>query len=315
MALNLATLKTRTLTAAIFVVVMLAGLLWNQWSFFVLFSVIHFGCWGEYQRLMGLIHPEYAGITPFHKVGVRIAGWAVMLYLSDGALSIAGLSLHVVGLWMGLIFAFVLPLAEILLVRELSWKNIGYSALGLLYISLSWGLLTNIRSLFYDSAFPFPIGNTLAMPIGKLLVLLIVGSIWINDTMAYIVGSLIGRTPLSAISPKKTWEGTIGGITLAIVTMGGIGYFLQRSTNGDDSSISWVFPAHCMAIAAIASVAGTFGDLLESKLKRMAGVKDSGSIMPGHGGFLDRFDSLLLATPFIWIYVLIFLLDRIVVSA
>src|ERR1700743_2840727 len=145
MALNLSTFKTRALTAVIFVVVMLVGLLWNQWSFFILFSCIHFGCWEEYQRLMMQIYPEYATITPFHKYGVRIAGWCVLLYFTDGALSVAGLSLHTIGWWMGLLFVFVLPLAEIVWVRELSWKNIGYSALGLLYISLSWGLLTNIR--------------------------------------------------------------------------------------------------------------------------------------------------------------------------
>ncbi len=296
MALNLATFKTRTLTAAIFVIVMLTGLLWNQWSFFVLFSVIHFGCWSEYQRLMEQMDKEYAGITIFHKYGVRIAGWCLMLYFTDGALSIGGLSLHVIGLWMGLLFVFVLPFAEILLVRELSWKNIGYSALGLLYISLSWGLLTNIRFLFFESPFP---------PVGKVLVMLIIGSIWINDTMAYIVGSIIGKTPLSVISPKKTWEGTIGGIILAIVVIGVIGYFVSEYPDG--GSFNWGFPVNCMIIAAISSVAGTFGDLLESKLKRLAGIKDSGNIMPGHGGFLDRFDSLLLASSCVWLFVMLFL--------
>ncbi len=295
MALNIATFRTRTLTAAIFVVVMLTGLLWNQWSFFILFSIIHFGCWFEYQRMVGMIDKEYAGISPFHKYGVMIAGWCLVLYLTNNAFFIGGLPLHAIGWWMGLVFVFVLPLAEILFTRELSWKNIGYSALGLLYISMSFALLVNIRCMYYGSPFPF---------MDKLPVMMIIGSIWINDTMAYIVGSLIGRTPLSAISPKKTWEGTIGGIILAIAVMGSIGYFVNysQSDSVDRESIM-----HWMAIAGIASVAGTFGDLLESKLKRMAGVKDSGSFMPGHGGFLDRFDSLLLATPFVWIYIVLFM--------
>jgi phosphatidate cytidylyltransferase len=128
---------------------------------------------------------------------------------------------------------------------------------------------------------------------------MIIGSIWINDTMAYIVGSIIGRTPLSAISPKKTWEGTIGGIILAVGVMGLIGYWLNN-----ESAWALFAPGIWMAVAAIASVTGTFGDLLESKLKRMAGIKDSGHIMPGHGGFLDRFDSLLVATPFAFAYLL-----------
>jgi len=120
---------------------------------------------------------------------------------------------------------------------------------------------------------------------------IIIASIWINDTMAYIVGSLIGKTPLSVISPKKTWEGTIGGIALSIL----IAWLIASQFGFNIKTM--------IVIAAIASIAGTFGDLLESKLKRMAGVKDSGSLMPGHGGFLDRFDSLLLAIPAVWLYV------------
>ena len=112
--------------------------------------------------------------------------------------------------------------------------------------------------------------------------------------MAYVVGSLIGKTPLSKISPKKTWEGTVGGIILAVVV---ISIFLQPL-------LYWKY---LLAISLIAAIAGTFGDLLESKLKRMADVKDSGQIMPGHGGFMDRFDSLLLATPFVWLYVQFFM--------
>jgi phosphatidate cytidylyltransferase len=105
------------------------------------------------------------------------------------------------------------------------------------------------------------------------------------------VGSFIGKTPLSPVSPKKTWEGTIGGIILAVIVMALIGR-LGFGTN-------WFF---AVTIPALSAIAGTFGDLLESKLKRLAGVKDSGNMMPGHGGFLDRFDSMLLATPVIWLF-------------
>ncbi len=123
----------------------------------------------------------------------------------------------------------------------------------------------------------------------------IIFSIWINDTMAYIVGSLIGKTPFSSISPKKTWEGTIGGVILCVVAI----YFLATSI-AYTKTIHW---NHWVMIAAICGVAGTIGDLFESKLKRLANIKDSGSFMPGHGGFLDRFDSLLMATPFVWLYI------------
>ena len=103
------------------------------------------------------------------------------------------------------------------------------------------------------------------------------------------------KTSLSKISPKKTWEGTIGGIILAVLVADIIAWQL-----GFDIKMMII-------ISAIASISGTFGDLLESKLKRMAGVKDSGSLMPGHGGFLDRFDSLLLAIPAVWLYIFLFI--------
>ncbi|MEO7982782.1 MAG: phosphatidate cytidylyltransferase, partial [Bacteroidota bacterium] len=121
---------------------------------------------------------------------------------------------------------------------------------------------------------------------------LIIFSIWINDTMAYIVGSFIGKTPLSKISPKKTWEGTIGGIILCV----GLAFLIPSIV-----LIDGIDPTTSAIIAAAVAITGTLGDLFESKLKRMAGVKDSGSLMPGHGGFLDRFDSLLFAIPIAWI--------------
>ena len=116
--------------------------------------------------------------------------------------------------------------------------------------------------------------------------------------MAYIVGSLIGKTPLSKISPKKTWEGTIGGIILCVIVISLIGYFNTSYYFAD-----WIF------ISLFVRFFGTFGDLLESKLKRMANVKDSGTMMPGHGGFLDRFDSLLVATPFV-VYIIFYLYEQ-----
>ena len=291
MALNLATLKTRSLTAAVFVLVMMTGLLWNQWSFFVLFSVIHFGCWVEYRRLLCRIDPVYEQATVLHQYAVMVLGWAFMMYCSKGIFNIAGISLHDIGIWLGVAMLVVLVFSELLTQGKSNPRIWSYSALGLLYISLSWGLLTSLRCMFYGSLLDF---------IDKLLVLMIVGSIWINDTMAYIVGSLIGKHPLTPISPKKTWEGTVGGILLAVLVMGLIGYLVG-------SEFDWGAILQWMAIAAIASVAGTFGDLLESKLKRMVDVKDSGQLMPGHGGFLDRFDSMLLATPFVWLYVVIFI--------
>jgi phosphatidate cytidylyltransferase len=139
-------------------------------------------------------------------------------------------------------------------------------------------------------------GQHLMFDFGMVIPCGLIFSIWINDTMAYVVGSLIGKKPLSKISPKKTWEGTIGGIILCVITISLLSLLINSYSIKD-----WMF------IAGISAITGTFGDLLESKLKRMAGVKDSGQIMPGHGGFLDRFDSLVFATPFVWLYVNFFM--------
>ena len=297
MAFNLQVFKTRALTAVIFAAVMLAGLLWNKWSFFILFSVIHFGCWIEYQKIIALIDPGYKEITPFHKYGVMLAGWCLMLWFMGNDFMIFDVQLNSIGWWLGLTIVFLLPITEILFTKNITLKNIGYSFLGLLYISLSWGLMMDL----FNKKASWEVHDTFYLFKGNFLPLLIIVSIWINDTMAYIVGSFIGKTPLSKISPKKTWEGTVGGIILSIAVVGILLPFIYTG------SFSITFFLLIAPIAAIAAIFGTFGDLLESKLKRMAGVKDSGSLMPGHGGFLDRFDSLLIAVPFVWLYVQLFM--------
>lgn len=295
MAFNRQTFQTRALTAILFAVIMLVGLLWNHWSFLVLFSIIHFGCWFEYQKLVALIDPGYKSINPFHRYGVMIAGYGLMLFFTSDWYITDTVSLHAVGMMLALICLFIIPISELLFSKHIVLKNIAHSLFGLIYISLSWALLLNIRSspLWMAKDGQQSIEHFFVLMeamTAYLIPLIIICSIWINDTMAYIVGSFFGKTPLSSISPKKTWEGTIGGIILAVVVIGCIAWAM-------DLEIIKV-----VSIAFIAAVAGTFGDLLESKLKRLAGVKDSGSFMPGHGGFLDRFDSLLLAIPFVWLF-------------
>jgi len=305
MAFNLAVFKTRTLTAIIFAAVMLAGLLWNHWSFFILFSIIHFGCWVEYQKLVGLIDPGYKNISVVHKYGVMTAGWGLMWAFSRNVFGMYSISW-----WWLLIFIPLILVMDWLVKKQVQLKNISHSIFGVIYISLSWALMMCL----YDAELylsndnipfakePFSIlhfDNTWFLPV------LVIACMWINDTMAYIVGSLIGKTPLSKISPKKTWEGTMGGVILCVAL---VGLILSSDWMAQyEPVLLRINHIHWYIIAAIAAITGTIGDLLESKLKRLAGVKDSGKLMPGHGGFLDRFDSLLVATPFVWLYVILFL--------
>ena len=264
---------------------MLAGLLWNHWSFLVLFSAIHFGCWWEYFNLLEKIHK-----TSYHlntRFGFMLMGFSIMLWFCEKAFTIND---YRISENFALLFSaagFAMLAIGIFQTKKIDLKSFGAASLGLIYISLSWSMMIGLR----QTGMIFK-GDYLAIDFGRLYPCLIVFSIWINDTMAYIVGSLIGKTTLSRISPKKTWEGTIGGIILTIIIMGFAGSYLLGTSK-----------AVAVSVALIASVFGTLGDLLESKLKRMAGVKDSGSFMPGHGGFLDRFDSLLLATPAVWLFV------------
>ncbi len=308
MAFNWSVFKTRALTAIVFVAVMLAGLLWNKWSFFILFSIIHFGCWWEYLKLTEKIYSTSFQINA--KLGFMLAGYGLMLWFCKDNYQIAGYSLSENFSMPVSGAGFLLLIIGIFLTNPVHIHAFGMGLLGLLYISLSWGLMMDltgfIDSFFYGSDIVFSAGSLKIFFV--IIPIVIIATIWINDTMAYIVGSLIGKTPLSKISPKKTWEGTIGGIILAIAVVGLLAKFFIPLQYHLPGFVLEIANYHWFIIAAIAAIAGTFGDLLESKLKRMAGVKDSGQIMPGHGGFLDRFDSLLLATPAVWLYVKLMML-------
>ncbi|MGN7719685.1 phosphatidate cytidylyltransferase [Chitinophaga sp. 22620] len=304
------TFITRTITALFFVAIMLGGILWNELSFFLLFFLINFFALREYVKLVRLMDSDYNEVSPWHRVGLLIAGCAVMMAVTDQHFGGSGVTLGEIGFVMAFIFILLLPLGEILMSRNFSLKTIGYSILGLIYVTAPLSMMVDLRLL--PATFSVEPGwHTTVTGTGwylaghdgsngALIPLLLIIFIWINDTMAYIVGSLIGRTPFfPSISPKKTIEGTVGGMILAIAAAGVFGYFWGAERWG----LAW---PHWIALAVIAAVFGTAGDLLESRLKRLAGVKDSGKIMPGHGGFLDRFDSLLVAAPFAWIYVSLF---------
>ena len=280
MALNISVFKTRTLSAIVFVVIMMAGLVINQWSFFILFTLIQLGCLNEYIQLMGKIYPEYAGLAPTHRWGLLVVGTVMMMVLAPNVLGINGISIKFIGIKI-LPIILVIMVAGELYFRKSNLQNVAISFFGLIYIPMCLSLMFQLRNFMVNTFF---INWAFSIP------LLLIATIWINDTMAYIVGSFIGKRPLSSVSPNKTWEGTIAGILISVLFVSkvlGIWIPIQEK--------------YIFLISTVAAIAGTFGDLFESKLKRLAGVKDSGTMMPGHGGFLDRFDSILFAVPFVWL--------------
>ncbi len=280
MTSNASVLKTRTLSAIVFVIIMLTGLIWNSWSFFTLFLIIQLGCLYEYQKLLALIYPSYQNITAVHKWGLLVVGCLMMMTLGPVDLTINTVSIKFLGS-RALPFVIAFMIIIDIFTKKINLKNWAISFAGLVYIPMCLSLFFQLKSFMTNTYF----GSwTFSIP------LLLIVSIWVNDTMAYLVGSVIGKTPLSPISPNKTWEGTIAGIILSVLIV--------------SKGMALVVPIqekYIFYICLIASIAGNFGDLLESRLKRLAGVKDSGSMMPGHGGFLDRFDSILFATPFVWL--------------
>jgi phosphatidate cytidylyltransferase len=296
MAFNFSVFKVRALSAIVFVLIMLAGLLFNSWSYFALFLLIQIGCLYEYQKLMRIIFPSYQQISKMHQWGVMVVGLFMMTSLAPTDIILPAAILQKlppayqeIGLrWIGLKampVALVLILVADVFTRKADIRNISISFFGLIYISISLSLFYAMRGMFLNSAMSMFFPN-----IELMVPILVIVTVWVNDTMAYIVGSFIGRTPISPISPKKTWEGTIAGVVLSVVILSTVaGQFIPIST------------MYLYMITIVASVMGNLGDLFESKLKRLAGVKDSGSMMPGHGGFLDRFDSILFAGPFVWI--------------
>lgn len=294
MALNLKTLTTRTLTAVVFVAVLLSCIIFNYISFVALFFVV--SVWGLYEFYQ---LAEKLGAKPYKAIG-----------LISGALlfSFVAISNTIYGSGISNYFPIILAITFLIFIAGLLDKspntvlNIAYTLMGLVYTVVPFILLTSISCLRSAYNFSHECGGdyvyeevhwyTDLAPYNFHYVLGIILLIWASDTGAYLVGSLIGKNKLyERISPGKTWEGSVGSAILNL----GCAYVI--STWYTELAL-----VHWMIISVLVSVFGTLGDLVESMLKRQAGVKDSGKIMPGHGGILDRFDSLLFVSPFIYAY-------------
>lgn len=277
MALNIKTLGTRALTALVFVVLLLSCLLWNYYSFTVFFFVVALLGLQEFYKLS-----ENLQARPYKIVGTLSAVCLYASFVKSGSLPVSGLTFDLRPVFLTLI-PFVILLAALFDKGQAPIQNALHTLLAIIYAVFPFALLHNLVTP--DVAGIDPSYFEPKLLLGVILL------IWGNDTFAYLGGSLFGKHKMiERISPGKTWEGTITGIVLSFAAS-----FLFEDLLLKTNTFLWP------VLGVLVPVLATFGDLIESLIKRQAGVKDTGNLMPGHGGILDRFDSLIFVTPFVFV--------------
>jgi phosphatidate cytidylyltransferase len=263
----------RTLTGSVFISLIIGALWWSIIATLIVMSLF-------------LI----LGLNEFHNLFEDNETIQVSSGISiTGSLLVFGILMSIfLGPLSGLkAFSLVFPILFLLFISEL-WRkkefpiiNIGVMSFCIFYLVIPFSLMISLSSISTHQ-------NPLA--IGMFLL------IWTNDTFAYLSGRFFGKTKLfERISPKKTWEGTIGGTLFTVA----VAYFIGLWSD-DYPSFFWIIAALIIAPCSI------FGDLLESLFKRSLNIKDSGNILPGHGGILDRFDAALFTVPFFYCWVVFY---------
>ncbi|TSD64681.1 phosphatidate cytidylyltransferase [Inquilinus sp. KBS0705] len=263
-------MKTRAITGFFFIIVMLASVLLGHYTFGIFYLALSLVCLHEFYGLN-----IKSGIQPNRATGFINA---VFIYVLFALITYQDSPIyHKLLLLLTLTLSAVF-VQELFKITVAPFTNIAYTLLGLVFVIVPF---TFFHALAYlKGSFNFH------MPLGFLLML------WANDTGAYLVGMSIGRHKLfERHSPKKTWEGFFGGVAISA----GVGYILSLYF----TELDW---QHWVTVAVLIGFFGTIGDLIESMFKRSINIKDSGGILPGHGGLLDRFDGFILAAPIVYTY-------------
>ena len=263
-------LLKRALSGLIFVSVLIFSILYSKISFISLFFILMIFCLYEFKKMI-----ELKSVFPY------IIG--TLLFVFGNILSVEDVPSKIIYEYAGvaLFLTIFITFASILFAKkEEVISHLGKIFLSIIYIVVPFTLMVQIP--FLNATFNYV--NTTILGVFIL--------IWTNDTFAFLVGTNIGKHKLlKRISPNKTIEGFVGGMIFTFIVS-----FVVAQQFTTLSLIQWV------VIAGIVSIFGVLGDLIESMFKRQAGVKDSSNFIPGHGGFLDRFDSVIFAAPFIFIY-------------
>ncbi len=272
-------MKTRAITGVLFVIVMAASTLLGPWVFAVFFFLVSLFGLDEFYRI---INTAGGNSLKGDKTGsVQTNRWAglalsavlfitlVLIHLREASSSILLYSIPFITLVFWL---------ELFRKQENPFSNIAFTFLGIIFAVLPFLFFFQLG--FIEGAYNFQ------YPLGFLILL------WASDTGAYLAGNAFGKTKLfERHSPKKTWEGALGGLIISGIAS----FILSRFYIG-------IAPWQWLVSSMIIVVFGTYGDLVESMLKRSYNIKDSGNILPGHGGLLDRFDGLLLAAPLVYLF-------------
>jgi len=270
---TLSNLQQRIIAGLLGGSIIIASVFFSHWSYFFIFLIIQIFSQIEFYRLVGV-----DGWNPLKTFGTIIG---TIIYSISFLIEIDFLpfeSYFIVFPILSCIFLIALYKKEHLK----PFTNIAYTVLGVVYIAVPFALLNHAA---FNSG-----GYNYQLILGLLFLL------WSSDSGAYFSGKRFGKTKLfERVSPKKTWEGTLGGTAAALVVALILSHYFTSVAIHD-----WLL------MGLIIVVVGTYGDLVESLFKRSISIKDSGTFIPGHGGFLDRFDGLLLSAPFIAAYVRIF---------
>ncbi|MBB3837299.1 phosphatidate cytidylyltransferase [Runella defluvii] len=270
---NLSNLQQRIIAAIVGVAIILSAILYSDWTFLLLFCAISILTQLEFYKLLGL-----DGNQPLTYYGTLCGVFINLLTFLIEKEVIDFQNYFLISPMVTMIFFIKLYKKKDLK----PFQNIAFTFLGIIYVAI-----------------PFSLLSVLAMRGGVYNYEIVLGSLfllWATDVGAYFAGTYFGKRKLfERVSPKKSWEGAVGGAFFAAIVAFILGIYFR-------SYEEWAW--YC--IGAVIVVAGTLGDLVESLFKRSIAIKDSGSTIPGHGGFLDRFDGLLLSAPFIVTFVKIF---------
>ena len=284
---------TRTITGILFVAIMVTGICLRGDAMILLFALITGLTLWEFTGLVN----EHVADTTVNRFITTAAGVYLFLAFAGYCTGIVPPSAFIPYL-LTLIYLFI---SELYLKQKNPIQDWAYTMLSQLYIALPFSMI-NVLSFQAD-----PLSGQIAYH--WLLPMSVFIFLWANDTGAYCAGSLFGRHKLfPRVSPGKTWEGSIGGAVIVLIIAAVISYFAGSDAslstlNAQLSTLKW------LGLGLVVVFFGTRGDLVESLFKRTLGIKDSGNILPGHGGMLDRFDSSLMAIPaaVIYLYTLQFL--------